>query len=141
MSADGNVAGCSRPAIGILCGITSQSITKLIDTCSQELPPTSEIPKSLKALLEQPFYPQLEGTNGAKILKEEACVAIIEYYAYLSPYKSDVAVFSYRKFVAMGWHNWVLAITGHKAKQDVDMGVNYAYSRNSVFTRVVAVYL
>lgn len=112
ISADESIAGCSRPGIAMLCGVTAQSIAKLIDSYSQYDAPTSTGSNRLKALLQEPYYPQLIGVNGALILKEEVCIALIEYYAFHSPNKSEVAMFSFRKFAAMGWRSWVLGIAG-----------------------------
>lgn len=114
VSADGSTAGCSRPGIAALCGIAATSMAAFIDDNSRGRPPGKHVPKSLQALLQQPYYPQLVGIRSAPILKEEVCIAIIEYYAFHSPNKNDVAAHSYRKFAAMGWHKWVLEITGHK---------------------------
>lgn len=113
VNADLTVAGCSRPAIAALCGVARQSLDRLIEVHSQQEASAEKPLKGLKALLSEPYYPQLIGANGAKILKEEACIAIIEYYAFYSPSKSEVALFSFRKFAAMGWKNWVLDVTGH----------------------------
>lgn len=116
VSADLSIAGCSRPAIAALCGVSKQALLQLLDFRSQEEGVSCYLPKHLKALLEDPFCPQVVGANGAKILKEKAAVAIIEYYAFYSPSKSEVAQFSFRKFAAMGWRNWVLDVTGHSVQ-------------------------
>ncbi len=49
------------------------------------------VPKQLECLRGNVFECGVNGTNGAKIITAQACAAIIEYYAFESKAKSELA--------------------------------------------------
>lgn len=83
-SVDGSTAGCSQSGLARLAGVRRQSLAALIEFYRQYEDAGKCGDETLKALLQGPYYMQAVGTNNAKILKEEACVALFEYYAFLS---------------------------------------------------------
>lgn len=124
VSADKSIAGCSQSGLARLAGVGESSIRRLIDFYSQEAVRQESPDYRLKALLQEPYYLGIQGTKNAKILREEVCVALLEYYAYRSPVRNETALYSYRKFAAMGWHNWVLSVTGHSPATSGSMDSN-----------------
>ena len=95
-----------------LAGVSRRALSRLVEAYADYEGGTKSEENRLKVLLREPFYMGLAGTNGATIFREEVCVALLEYYAYRSPVKNEKALYSYRKFAAMGWHNWVLSVCG-----------------------------
>jgi hypothetical protein len=46
------------------------------------------------------------------LIRADASAAIVEYYAYESRYKTESALFAFRKFAKMGIERWIQGITG-----------------------------
>lgn len=113
VSSDRSIAGCSQSGLARLAGVARATLQRHMSIFAQKVPAHFNVPFELKTLLRQPFTLPIICENGAKILKEEVCVALLEYYAFTSPVKNETALYSYRKFAAMGWHSWVLSVTGH----------------------------
>lgn len=124
VSADKSIAGCSQSGIARLCNVARRTVQRFLDMHTQTKPATFRASERLKALLREPYYPLISGDNGAKIIKEEVCIALIEYFAFESAVQNEVALYSYRKFAAMGWHNWVLSVTGHSPVANGSMDSN-----------------
>jgi hypothetical protein len=110
--------GMSESGLAVLCGVSQQAINKLL----RSLVTTNINSDDLKSLL-----PRLDGkvwlqprgfstientkiTNLA-IVRAKACAAVIEHYAFESRYKTQEAVFAYRKFGEIGIAAWIQEMT------------------------------
>jgi hypothetical protein len=110
-------SGISESGVARLCDVSQQAISKLLD----RLVTTKQPPKSLEALAGKDLRLQLDlGNRVGKAhtrlvwLSSEVAAAIIEYYAFESPRKTDIARYSYRKFAKLGVNAWIQGITGWK---------------------------
>jgi hypothetical protein len=79
-------------------------------------------PECLKPFIGKVYEWAVEGSDGAKIISEDAAVAIIEYYAFEK--NNSIARDSYRKFANKGFNCWVKEITGYAAGDKSDELLN-----------------
>lgn len=121
ISADGKQAGISIAGLQRLIGLEVNS--KLFQSSKNQLlhdmaignPGSKTIPELLKPLWGKVFNPVGVGTDGAKIVTEEAAVAIITYYAIE---RGNVAAMkSLSIFAQKGFNLWVKEVT-HFAVND-----------------------
>ena len=124
VSADKSIAGCSQSGLARLCGIPRSTLQDFLAFLSNFRPAGKAGGNFPETLLQKDLYLPVVGTKGAKILKEEACVALVEYYAFYAIPRNETALYSYRKFAAMGWHNWVLSVCGHSPAASASEGKN-----------------
>jgi hypothetical protein len=110
-------SGISESGVARLCNVSQQAISKLLD----RLVTTKRPPESLKAFAGKDLRLQLKldkrvGKAYTRLawLSSEAAAAIIEYYAWESPRKTEEALYSYRKFATKGIEAWIQGITGWK---------------------------
>lgn len=97
--------GVSESGLARLSGVAQQTIHRLLNDTAKSCP------KWLEPVRDKIFYLQLEGIKGQKIVREEAAVLVIEYYAFDSHAKNEIAKNSYRKFARKGFNMWVKEIT------------------------------
>ncbi len=114
VSKSGDESGVSQNGLARLCGVSSGTMSGFISALEND-------PNRLKLNGHGIFSARMSGENGgnsAKIINSETAVKIIEYYAFESRAKSEVAMFSFRKFAKMGFDSWVKSITGYAQSQD-----------------------
>ena len=108
-------SGMSESGLAILCGVSHQAVNKVI----RSLLATWEQDKSLepqrnKGVRLQPNKDSRtpRGNNAdISLIRAEACVKVIEYYAFESRHKTQEAFFAYRKFAGIGITSWIQEIT------------------------------
>lgn len=110
VATDGSQTGMSVSGLAKLCGVAHQTISQRILGVLTDA--AKKPPKSLESLQGKDLTLQLNTAPGTKIINSEACMKIIEYYAFESPNKTDVALDSFRKFAVVGLHCWILKMTG-----------------------------
>lgn len=116
--------GLSQAGVARLSGIREQTIGQRI--IPQILSPAKNTPEAFKALQGKVHSGKLEGDNSgtpAKIILSSVAAAIIEYYAFDSKFKNEIALSNYRKFAKMGIDGWIKEIAGYGTTQD-DVTVN-----------------
>jgi hypothetical protein len=106
---DGKVTGVSLSGLARLCGVNRQTISQVTNRLSA--PATKEYPKSLESLVGKVFDPQRTGERGAKIVMEDVAIRIVEYYAYESRVKTDVAKANFRLLAQKGLNAYIRELT------------------------------
>lgn len=110
-------SGMSESGLARLCGVAPQTVNELL----QNLVTGKRRSECLKHLLDKDIWLQGKGLDNAKVVKDQVCAAVIEYYAFESRNKNDKALFSFRKFAAMGIQTWIQDITGwHQQQPDLE---------------------
>jgi hypothetical protein len=108
-------SGMSESGLAVLCGVSHQAVNKVI----RSLLATWEQDKSLepqrnKGVRLQPSKdsktPRGHNTD-ISLIRAEACSKVIEHYAFESKYKTQEALFAYRKFALAGITSWIQEIT------------------------------
>jgi|694.fasta_scaffold01738_39 hypothetical protein len=106
---DGKVTGVSLSGLAKLCGVTRKAISQV--TNSLTAPGTNTYPKSLEPLAGKVFNPEVTGERGAKIVMEDVAIRIVEYYAYESRVKTDVAKTNFRLLAQKGLNAYIKELT------------------------------
>lgn len=119
ISADGKQTGISISGLERLLGFVERGSlldgrNKLLEDCVNSTP-RQDIPNELQPIWGNVFNPRMTGTDGAKIITEEAAVAIITYYAITR--KNVAAMHSLSVFAQKGFNRWVKEVT-HYALED-----------------------
>lgn len=112
VSADGTKTGISISGLERLLGFVAASnlftknqlLSAMADGTLRE-----DIPKTLEITWGKVFSPDVKGSDGAKIVMEDAAVAIIEYYAFER--NNETAKRSFRNFAKRGFPAWVKEVT------------------------------
>jgi hypothetical protein len=108
-------SGMSESGLSRLGGVSQQAINKtlrnLVATNSEETPLKTRL--GGKVWLQPRGLSSIERTKitSLSIVNANACAAIIEHYAFESKYKTQEALFAYRKFGAMGINAWIQEMT------------------------------
>jgi len=128
ISPDGEEAGMSLTALAKLCDVSNTTLSDpsrdkgLLDKLSKPQPPKGwTAPKCLEHFQGRVFSQLLMGDNGgnpAKIIVDEVCAAVIEYYAFESKASNEVALYSLRKFATKGIRRWIKEVTGYAQEGD-----------------------
>lgn len=113
---DGTETGISVSGLARLCGVNRQTLSKLVNNI--EDPATETTLKSLDSLHGKVFNPQLQGFKGAKIIMEDVAIRIVEYYAYESRIKNDIAKTNFRILAAKGLNAYIKESVEEISKQD-----------------------
>lgn len=111
---DGKEAGVSISGLVRLVGIPRMTVVDLLNKLDR--PDGFNPPKCLEPLINNVFDLTVEGQRGAKIVKSEAVVRIIEYYGFEATITTEIARESFRKFARLGFIVWVKHITGYVEK-------------------------
>lgn len=97
-------SGVCETGISILCGVTQQSISKLIKSITTKQPY-----KGLECLVGKVESLTTKSETGMVLCADEFCVPVIKYYAYKG---NETAQFTLNKFITIGFNTWVQSITG-----------------------------
>ena len=108
-------SGMSESGLALLCCVSHQAVNKVV----RSLVATWDQDKSLephrnRGVRLQPSKDSKtsRGDNAdISLIRAEACAKVIEYYAFESKYKTQEALFAYRKFAAAGITSWIQGIT------------------------------
>jgi hypothetical protein len=110
-------SGMSESGLARLCGVTHQGISHLLQDLAANKVPS----ECLKLFSGEDLLLQTKGLKNAKVLKDQVCAAVIEYYAFESRNKNDKALFAFRKFAAIGMRAWIQATTGWQPEQELPL--------------------
>jgi len=108
-------SGMSESGLARLCGISSVAIHKFISMSALTWEREKELnPRFRKAIALKPgdcknFSPSQN--SNIKILSATVCAKTIEHYAFESKYKTEEALFAYRKFAEKGITAWIQEVT------------------------------
>ena len=100
-------SGMSESGLARLCGVAPQTVNELL----QNWVTGKRRSECLKALPDRDIWLQGKGLDNAKVVKDQVCAAVIEYYAFESRNRNDKALFAFRKFAAIGMRAWIQATT------------------------------
>lgn len=127
ISPDGEEAGMSISALATLCNVSPTALSDpgrvkgLLDKLSKPQAINWKAPKCLERFQGRVFSQLLMGDNGgnpAKIIVDEACAAVIEYYGFESKAANEVARYSLRQFATKGIRRWIKEVTGYAEEGD-----------------------
>lgn len=125
VSPDGE-AGMSVAGLARLCGIDAMSLRKKLKKHSAALVGKKEAETLENTENRDQATNAFEGlevdivaANRARVIRDEICADIIEYYAFDSEYATEVAAFSYRKFARLGIRSWIHQVTGYAQANDL----------------------
>lgn len=102
-SSTGN-SGISQSGLAILCGVNKSSISRLTKETKN-----GKAPEYLKPLQDRVEELTTQTTSGMILYGSELCIAIIRYYDRKG---NEIAQYTFDKFAAIGFNNWVQGITG-----------------------------
>ena len=112
---DTGESGMSESGLAVLCGVSQQAINKLLRSLSTTSPEKSDLKAKLdgKVWLQPRSLSAIERTKitNLSIVRAKACAAVFEHYAFESKYRTEAAVFAYRKFGEMGIAAWIQEMT------------------------------
>ena len=112
---DTGETGMSESGLAVLCGVSQQAINKLLRSLSTNSSENSDLKAKLggKVWLQPRSLSAIERTKitNLSIVRAKACAAVVEYYAFESKYRTEAAVFAYRKFGEMGIAAWIHEMT------------------------------
>lgn len=124
VSPEGLETGMSISGLARLCGVAQQTLQqRLLDKLSQENNSTWKPPQLLERFQGRVYSKLLIGDNPgfpAKIVVDEVCAAVIEYYAFESKAANETAIFTYRKFATKGIQQWIKEVTGYAQEGNND---------------------
>ena len=108
-------SGMSETGIARLCGVSQVGIHKFISNSLITWDQEKELnPLFRKTIATKPkqFLDFKPGQNSnIKILSATVCARTIEHFAFESKYKTEQALFAYRKFAAKGMNAWIQEAT------------------------------
>ena len=112
---DTGESGMSESGLAVLCGVSQQSVNKLL----RSLVTTNGETNALKARLDGKIWLQPRGLSALErgkitnlaIVRAKACAAVVEHYAFESRYRTEDATFAYRKFAELGITAWIQEMT------------------------------
>jgi hypothetical protein len=112
-------SGLSKSGLALFCGVSQQAVSKLFARIEKTSQP-NDLPESLKPLCDKPLKLTtgiVEGTkySNVDIVPDDACAAVIEYYAFDAPNPTNRAKQSIRGFVRVGLRVYIHARTGWTA--------------------------
>ena len=108
-------AGMSESGVARLCGVSSVAIHKFISMSALTWEHEKELnPRFRKTIALKPgdcknLSPSQN--SNIKILSATVCARVIEHYAFESKYKTEEALFTYRKFALKGITSWIQEAT------------------------------
>jgi hypothetical protein len=108
-------SGMSESGLARLCGVNRVSVNKLIRTSLLAWEQEKSI--DLNRGVNFRCKPSKESSPGRgqnkdiTFVRAKVCARVIEHYAFESKYKTDEALFTYRKFASMGIASWIQEIT------------------------------
>jgi hypothetical protein len=119
-------AGMSIRGLAKLCGVERQSIINQVEKINSQRGKQITA-KEAEALTgeeimvdNKPADLLMETTNNARVIRDEACAKIIEYFAFDSIAANKTATFSYRKFARLGIRSWIHQVTGYAQANDLN---------------------
>lgn len=119
-------SGMSEAGLARLSGVSAQTLNQRLLAnlaLTEEENATWNCPKCLEDYRGNVFYLQLiggKGGIGAKIVREEVCAGVIEYYSFDSRHNNEIARKNYRKFARKGINQWIKEITGFSEENKTD---------------------
>ncbi|MCL1465949.1 P63C domain-containing protein [Argonema galeatum] len=108
-------SGMSQSGLARLCDVAQQTINVLL----QDLATGQARSECLEPFAGKDLWLKERGLDQAKVVKDEICAAIIEYYAFEARKTTEKALFAYRKFAKMGVRAWIQEITGWENRRKV----------------------
>jgi hypothetical protein len=108
-------SGMSESGLARLCNVTRRSVNNAISN----LPATWTGEKSLEPYRNKGvrLLPKQDSNYGRgqnadiTLIRAQACAKVIEYFAFESKYKTEEALFAYRKFAEKGITAWIQEMT------------------------------
>lgn len=110
------ISGMSVTALAGLCGLTAPAaITQLLNRTEQSDPLTNDLPESLKPFVGKELRLLTKDLQGIKIIPDEACYAVLEYYALDARVYAgqDTAKTNYRMTGRAGMRVFIWTQTGY----------------------------
>jgi len=108
-------SGMSESGLALLCGVSHQAVNKVLRNLLATWDTDNSLePQHRKGVRLQPSkeFKNPRGQNAdISLIRAEGCAKVIEYYAFESKYKTEEAVFAYRKFATKGITAWIQEIT------------------------------
>lgn len=120
-------AGMSLNGLARLCGIDPMSLRKHVKkkylTIGQKAAPMPENADPTEVddgFDHRPDSVELDikAFRNARVIRDDVCAEIIEYYAFDSEYATEDALFSYRKFARLGIRAWIHQLVGYAQAHD-----------------------
>lgn len=116
-------AGMSLSGVGRLCGVDPSNVRRLMERRKNSLASdggkTAESLDSLDDSVWLSPYLDFRGDRNARVIRDDVCAVIVEYFAYDSEWATDKAKYSYRKFARLGIRAWIHQVTGYAQANDL----------------------
>ena len=108
-------SGMSESGLALLCGVSHQAVNKVLRnslaTWEQDKSLEPQRNKGIRLQPNKNFKTPRGDNADISLIRAEACAKVIEYYAFESKYKTQEALFAYRKFAIAGITSWIQEIT------------------------------
>jgi hypothetical protein len=112
---DTGESGMSETGLARLCGVTRMAVNKKLResvyTWEQDGSLKPGFRKNLSCIPRDGRKISSSQDLNIKVLSAELCARVIEHYAFESKYKTEEALFAYRKFASMGINAWIQEAT------------------------------
>lgn len=133
VSKDGKQTGLSQIGLARLCGITESPLRRVLveivdyldhsiqlrdDEITTLSAASQYILSSLVNTSDVRPYLDITSSNQAKVVNAKFASAMIEYYAFEAKNKTEIALFSFRKFANIGIESWIKEVTNFVETSD-----------------------
>ena len=108
-------SGMSESGLARLCGVTPRAVIKLVSSSLDTWDPTKSLEpqrnRSVRLIPSNDSRTSRGQNADITLIRAEICGKVIEHYAFESKYKTQEALFAYRKFALAGITSWIQEIT------------------------------
>ena len=108
-------SGMSESGLARLCGVTRVAVNKVVRmflaTYNSEKSLEPHRNKSLSCKPGRDSVTSRGKNTDINLVRAEVCARVIEHYAFESKYKTEDALFAYRKFATTGITSWIQQMT------------------------------
>lgn len=122
-------AGMSVSGLARLCGVDANSLKKRLkkhhatpvleeEKTAESIAITESPPRAASAF--QGIELEVKAERNARVIRDDVCAEVVEYYAFDSEWATDIALYSYRKFARLGIRAWIHQVTGYAQANDLN---------------------
>lgn len=108
------ISGMTISSLAKICGVSKQIISKWLSKIEGFNPSTTKLPETLKCLIGMDLKLSTNDTQGRKIIPDEVCSVILEYYAFDSEHDGkNIAKNNFRVVGKVGMRIYIWSKTGY----------------------------
>jgi hypothetical protein len=108
-------SGMSESGLARLCGVTPRAVIKLVSSSLDTWDPKKSLEpqrnRSVRLIPNKDSRTSRGQNADITLIRAEICGKVIEHYAFESKYRTEAALFAYRKFAIAGITSWIQQMT------------------------------